>query len=128
MPVFGLAISSQSHVLIPTLLQAKDEEKELAAMTSDERKRHKQRARKEAQRAQKEAEARASEAEAAAAVKEREAKKKAEEAGAKKAPPAPKKCAPCCSSVTISKESLLPLPLVWHVLLVLTEVFLLGSY
>lgn len=74
-------------------MQAEDEEKELAAMSADERKRHKQRARKEAQRAQKEAEARAKEAEAAAAVKEREAKKKAEEAGAKKAPPAPKKCA-----------------------------------
>lgn len=74
-------------------------------MTSDERKRHKQRARKEAQRSQKEAEARAKEAEAAAAVKEREAKKKAEEAGAKKTPPAPKKCASCYHSrVTISER------------------------
>lgn len=75
------------------MLQTEDEEKALAAMSAEDRKRHKQRARKEAQRAAKEAEAAAKEAEAKEAAKEKEAKEKAEKAGAKKAPPPAKRYA-----------------------------------
>ncbi len=76
--------------------QAEDDERQMAAMSADDRKKFKQRQRKEAQRAAKESEERQKAAESAAnaaataaAGKERDAKDK----GAAKKAAAPKKCA-----------------------------------
>jgi hypothetical protein len=78
-----------------SLTQAEDDERQMAAMSADERKRHKQRQRKEAQRAAKEAEEREKAAESAVATATTPGKEKdSKEKGSAKKASAPKKYVP----------------------------------
>ena len=91
-----------------SLTQAEDDERQMAAMSADERKRHKQRQRKEAQRAAKEAEEREKAAESLVATAATPGKEKdPKEKGSAKKAAAPKKCVltyPNCAFVMCSAD------------------------